>query len=113
MITRKKLHIDAWARIKSLGEAARNELDEVSVSDLVLAKQYEVMIVPFRAAAPVKARLRRDVDLTADDRLHARILAGKIKRDRTVQHAVVGDRDRVVTAFLHPRRDILHAARAV
>ncbi len=55
VIARKKLRVDARARIKALGKAARNKLNEVSVSDLVLTKQYEVMIVSLSAAAPVKA----------------------------------------------------------
>ena len=50
----------------------------------------------------VKACARGDVHLAADDGLDALGLAGAVKVDRAVHHAVVGDGDRVLPQLLDP-----------
>ena len=50
----------------------------------------------------VKARSGRDIDLAADDGLHARRLRRLVKVDCAVHHAVVGDGDRVLPQLLDP-----------
>ena len=50
----------------------------------------------------VKARSGRDIDLAADDGLHARRLRRLVKVNCAVHDAVVGDGDRVLPQLLDP-----------
>jgi hypothetical protein len=61
----------------------------------------------------VKSRTGSNVDLASDDGLDTLLYAGVVKRDYAVHNAVVGERDRIMSAFLSAQRDILDPARAV
>ena len=61
----------------------------------------------------VKARSGRDIDLAADDGLHARCLRRLVKVNCAVHDAVVGDGDRVLPQLLDPVHKPRDAARTV
>ena len=61
----------------------------------------------------IKARARRDIDLAADDRLHARGFRRAVEVDHAVHVAVVGDGDGLLPDLLHARHDVADAARTV
>ena len=69
--------------------------------------------LPVERVHLVKTRPRRDIDLAADDGLHARRLRRLVKVDCAVHHAVVGDGDRVLPQLLDPVHEPRDAARAV
>ena len=58
--------------------------------------------LPVERVHLVKTRSGRDIDLAADDGLHARCLRRLVKVDRAVHHAVVGDGDGVLPQLLDP-----------
>src|SRR4051812_20819905 len=80
-------------RRRGLGIGARNELAEVLIALVVLAEQNQGMNLHFLIARVFSGRgqglldgeatVRPEKDLTADDRLDAGILRGKVKVDRT------------------------------
>ena len=69
----------------------RDKIGKVAVALLILAQQNKVARLRVKFMLLVKARARGNIDLAADDGLDALGLAGAIKIDRTVHHAMVGD----------------------
>ena len=58
--------------------------------------------LPVERVHLVKTRPRRDIDLAADDGLHARRLRRLVKVNCAVHDAVVGDGNRVLPQLLDP-----------
>ena len=80
---------------------------------MVFAQQNKVVAGRIPLAFFIKTGARRDIDLTADDRLDALGAASLEKRDRTVQVAVIGDSDGSMPRRLRRLRNIDNAACAV
>ena len=109
----QKLHVDARLHVKALGERGRDHMDEVFVAGHVLAQQDE-MAVPFAVdVAALVARMRREVDLAADDRMDALRLAGAVKVDHAVHDAMVGQRARGLPQLCHTVHQLFDTAGAV
>ena len=115
MVLAKQLHVHTGTAVEALGKARRDQGHKVLVALHVLAEEDEVVVRPLSSlhARFLKAGGGGDIDLTADDGLDARLLAGLVKGDRTVQHAVIRQRYGIVTALLHPCRKIGDAASTV
>ena len=62
---------------------------------------------------PVEPGAGSDVGLNADDRLHACFLSLLVEVDRTVENAVVRDRDGGLLELGGPLHDICHPRRTV
>ena len=69
--------------------SARDQLHEVAVTLVVTRQQHEMVRAAF-VRALVEPAAFCDVDLAADDRLDARLLAGQVKVHHPVHGAVVG-----------------------
>ena len=72
----QKLLVDSRFVVEALQETVGNELDEVLVPLIVLAKQNQVMVglFPLRGC-PVGMAVPSDIDFAADDGLDARLRA--------------------------------------
>src|SRR2546427_9612120 len=88
------LFVDAGLVIHALHLADRAEAHQVHVAIVVGSKQGQMVRVAVDAALSHESRARRDIDLAADDRLDAGVLARLVKVDRAVHDAVVGHPDR-------------------
>ena len=84
----EQLPVDARLREVALEVAERGELDEVRVALVRLGEERQV-----RVAAGARAAVVGDVDLAADDRLHALVLRRLEELDRARERAVIGERD--------------------
>ncbi len=100
-VTLEELPVDARLVVVALEVAERGELDEVRVALVRLREEREVR-VPLRLRPAVVG----DVDLTADDRLDARLPGLPEQLHRAGERAVVGKRD---GRHLEPR-GLLHEA---
>ena len=105
--------VDARLDVKALGEGHRHEIAEVAVARLVLAQQNQVGIVVVAAVLLVRHAARGDVDLAADDGLHARLAAGLVKGHGAEHHAVIGQRDGLLAQLLDALCERVDAAGAV
>jgi hypothetical protein len=76
--------------IKTVEVSRRNQLDEIPVTFVVLAEQYQ-MIRALGVGTAVLVVIRRNVDFAANDRLHAVRYGLMIKSGRGEQISVVGD----------------------
>ena len=113
MVAAQQLLVDARFVIKALGKGARHHLAQIAVSLVALAEQDQVVGVAVRADGLLKPRVVRHVDLAPDDRLDPCVPARLPECDRAVHHAMVGQRHRLLSAFLHPLRNVRYPARAV
>ncbi len=77
---RQQIFIDARLVIEALQKASGNQLNQVAIALLVFAEQHQ-MVVAIRIRARLVALLR-DVNLAADDRMHALGLGGFVKLHR-------------------------------
>ena len=109
----QKVQINARLDVKALHVRHRDEVGEVAVAFLILAQQHEMAGLVVEFMLLVKARARGDVHLAADDGLDALGLAGAVKVDRTVHHAVVGDGAGGLSHRLDELWKVADAARAV
>ena len=89
VILLKQSVVDARLVVKALGEAERHQLDQILVAGVVFAEEDHVVIVLIGAF--FEPRLRRDIDLAADNGMDALLLTGAVKVDHAVHDAVVGD----------------------
>ena len=115
VVTAQKLHVHARTTVKSLCKSKGNQGHKVAVSLHVLTEQHQVIV---RALARLKSALVKaggggNVDLAPDDGLDARLAAGLIEGDSTVENAMVGQRHGVMPAGLDPRGQIGDAAGTV
>ncbi len=83
----EELPVDARLVVVALEVAERGELDEIRVALVRLGQQRQVR-VPLRLCMPVVG----DVDLAADDRLHAGTPGLAVELDRAGERTVVGER---------------------
>ena len=109
----QKLHIDARLHVKALGERGRDHMDEFFVAGHVLAQQDEVRVPLAVDVAAVKARMRRQIHLAADDRMDPLGLAGAVKVDHAVHDAMVGQRARGLPQLCHTVHQLFDTAGAV
>ena len=108
----QQFHIHPRLHVKAFGKPGRYQFDQVAVSDLVFAKQNQMIRVRIPPVF-LKAGAGRHIHFATDDRANALLPTGVVKGDRTVHHAVVGQRYGAVPAFLCPLRDLPDAARPV
>jgi hypothetical protein len=85
----QELPVDARLRVVALEVAERGELDQVGVAGVRLGEEGQV-----RVAARARAAVVGDVDLAAENRLHALLLRRLVELDGAGQGAVVGERHR-------------------
>ena len=104
--------VDARLVIETFEIAFRNQLDEILVSLLVLAKNDQVIRPAARRIAIEPIRLR-DVHLAADDRFDAGLLRGFIEADRAEQIAMIGNGDRRHLVFCRRLGQRVVIARAI
>ena len=91
---RKAFVVHARLVVKPLEESGSGEFDEVAVALVIYCEQGEVEGgVLRRGGVAIGHRSRRDIDLTADNRLHAGLRGGLVKWNRRVHVAVVSDGD--------------------
>ena len=105
--------VDARLYVEALHKAHGDEVAEVAVARLVLAQEDEVGVLRVHAVLPVRAPARGDVDLAADDGLHALFHAGLVEGDGAVHDAVVGDGEAREAELPGAPGQGLHAAGAV
>ncbi len=91
------LFVDPRLEIEAFQRGGTGQLDQVAKAGAVLGQQRQVIAGRLAAGRPalVKATARGDVGFVADDRVDPRILRLAIELQRTVQVAVVGQRQRV------------------
>ena len=109
----QQLHVDTRLHIEALRETARHHVDEVAVAGHVLAQQDEVRVPLAVDVAAVKARMRRQIHLAADDRMDPLRLAGAVKVDHAVHDAMVGQRARGLPQLCHTVHQLFDTAGAV
>ena len=109
----QQLHVDTRLHIEAFRETARHHVDEVAVAGHVLAQQDEVRVPLAVDVAAVKARMRRQIHLAADDRMDPLGLAGAVKVDHAVHDAMVGQRARGLPQLCHTVHQLFDTAGAV
>ena len=109
----QQLHVDTRLHIEAFRETARHHVDEVAVAGHVLAQQDEVRVPLAVDVAAVKARMRRQIHLAADDRMDPLRLAGAVKVDHAVHDAMVGQRARGLPQLCHTVHQLFDTAGAV
>ena len=109
----QQLHVDTRLHVKAFRETARHHVDEVAVAGHVLAQQNEVRVPLAVDVAAVKARMRRQIHLAADDRMDPLGLAGAVKVDHAVHDAMVGQRARGLPQLCHTVHQLFDTAGAV
>ena len=68
----QQLHIDTWLGIKSLCEAARDQIHQIPIACLVSTEQHQMIPRTYTGSLTLfKARRGCNVDLTANDRLNS------------------------------------------
>ena len=103
--------IDAGTVIKAPGEGLAVQVHQVFIAGLVFAQQDQVAV--FALGVALFLHVGAHVDLAADDGMDALRLAGLVKIDHAVQHAVVGDGAGVHAQLLQALGQFLDAAGAV
>ena len=93
---REDLAVDAGLKVEALQRRGGGELEQVLKAGSVLGQQREVVARLLLAAGVfLEAAAGSDIGLVAHDRVDARPFAGLIKLERSMQVAVVGERQRV------------------
>jgi hypothetical protein len=107
----EELQIDARrAVVHAVDPAEAHDAREVRVALHVLREEHEVRV---RARRRVLARAGDEVDLAADDRLDARVLARADELQRAVHVRVVGERDGLLSERRSALRELLQPDRTV
>ena len=104
----EELPVDARLVVVALEVAERREADEVRVA-LVRLRQQREMRLALLLLVPVVG----DVDLAADERLHAFVARRLVEVDRAGERAVVGEPDRRHLELGRPLREVRDPARPV
>ena len=99
--------------IEAVGKGFGHHINEISITDLVLAKQYQVSIEESGRLGTVNAAFGGKIDLTSNDGTHAFRLAGLVKCHRTIHYTVVSKGNRRLSQFFGTARDFLDAAGTV
>ena len=104
----EELPVDARLVVVALEIAERREADEVRVALVRLREQREV-----RLALLLRVAVVGDVDLAADERLHALLARRLVEVDRAGERAVVGEPDRRHVELGGALREVRDPARPV
>ena len=104
----EQLPVDARLVVVALEVAEARELDQVAVARVVGREEREV-----RVALLLRAPVVGDVDLAAEDRLHALLARLLVELDRAGERAVIGERDGRHLELGRPRGERRNAAGAV
>jgi len=91
-VPREQVLVDAGLVVEAFQEACGDQVDEVAIAFLGLAEQDQVIVAVGVAAAGF-VPLLRDVDLAADDRMHAIGLGDVVDLHGAEQVAMVGRGD--------------------
>ncbi|MNE66114.1 hypothetical protein D3C80_1616460 [compost metagenome] len=86
----QRFQINARLIMKPLQIPDRAKLHQILVSCHVFRQYKEVIDWVILARSLLKARARRHIQLTADNRLDSRRLACSVERHRPVHHAMIG-----------------------
>ncbi len=89
-ILAQQVHVHARLVVEAVQEAVGHQLDQVVVAFGGARQQHQMVAHPGQLRGLVRVVVRH-VDLAADDRLYAELLAGIVEVDRAVKVAVVGD----------------------
>jgi len=107
----------AYARlvIKTVQRSFRGDLSEIPVTFLAFGQNKQVIVgVAFRRRSPdVVVIFLADVQLAANDRLHAFFVSSIYKVHCYKDVAVIGHRDRSHAQFLHPLHQFLDVTRPI
>ena len=91
--------VDPRAGKYALGHAvevrARGQFDQVTVANLVLGQQQQVIVVLTTAHHRIFVRAGGHIGLHADDRVDFGLLGGGVELHRAIHHAVIGQRDAI------------------
>ena len=111
----QQLHVDSGSDIEPLCPRHGHHIGEIAVAGLILAQQHQMTAFRVKLMLLVKSGTipGRYIDLTADHRLDALSLAGTIKVDYAVHHAVVGDGTGGLPHLLYHLRKVLDTAGTV
>ena len=101
------------AVVKALGKGARNKLDQVAISLHIFAKENQVLGIPLPCVEFCETRIGSNVNLTTNDGFDARFFAGAVKIDNAIHNTVVGNGNRILSAFFDAFGQILYATRTV
>ena len=104
----QELPVDPRLVVVALEVAGRGELDQVRVALVRLGQKGQV-----RIALLLRPAVVGDVDLAADDRLHACLPGLLVELDRAGERPMVGEGDGRHLELRGPRREVRDAARAV
>ena len=102
MIAVEYLHIHPGLIVVPFREALADNLHQIRVAQIVLRKQYQ-MIIPILASRKllVKPGVRRHIDLAAQNGLDTCGLGGPVEINHAVHDTVVGDGGAVHSQLLH------------
>ena len=89
----EQLLVDARLVVVALEVRRADQLDEVAIPDVVARQQDQMVRIAVGASLAIGARARRHVHLAAEDRVDLRGACRRVELNRSVEHAVVGDRD--------------------
>ena len=85
-------HVDGWlAALEPFEEAVGTELHEVAVASVAGGEQRQVVVLVL--ATDAGFRLLGVVNLAAENRLDSVLITGLVVLNRTVHHAVIGQRE--------------------
>ena len=111
----QQVQVDAGLDVKALQERLRDHVGEIAVALLIPAQQDQVVeggveLVDLLEPGPAPWG---HIDLTADDGLDARLLAGLVEIHHPVHDPVVCDSHRVLSDLPDPLHQLLDAAGAI
>ncbi len=96
LVCRQDLFVDARFIVIAFQVSRRSKFDEVLVADFVFGQQDKVVIdIPAAAAGFLfQPAAGRDINFAANDRFNSPFLRCLVKIDRSVQDAVIRNRQR-------------------
>ena len=111
----QQLQVDSGLDVKALRPPDGDQVGKVPIPLLILAQQYQMTALGIELMDLVEPgpALGCDVDLTADDGLDPRRLAGPVEIDDAVHDAVIRDGAGGLAHALDDLRQVLDAAGAV
>ena len=113
MVLAQDVLVDARLVVHALRIGERDEFHEASIAFIILRKKNQMIVARAAHLRAVKARFRRKIRLTADDRTDSLLLRFLIEINDTVHRPVIGDRDGIHAKLLRACDKLGNAARAV
>ena len=105
--------VDPRLVVVALQAGARHQLEQVAVALDILGQQHQVKVIAVLVAQLVGHPTRADVRLHAEDRLDAGAFRVRVEFDRTIQIAVVGQRDGAHPVALDGVDDVFDGRQAI